>query len=46
MLTRGIAALLVALALMASPARADAVSDFYKGKTVTVIVGYGTGRRL
>ncbi len=43
MLTRGIAALFMALALMASPAKADAVSDFYKGKTVTVIVGYGTG---
>src|SRR3954454_15259679 len=37
------AALLVTLALVVSPARADAVSDFYKGKTVTFIVGYGTG---
>ncbi|HET7679300.1 MAG TPA: tripartite tricarboxylate transporter substrate-binding protein [Xanthobacteraceae bacterium] len=43
MLTRGIAAFLVSLALAAVPAQADAVSDFYKGKTVTVIVGYGTG---
>ena len=43
MLTRAIAALLMAFALAASPARADAVADFYKGKTVTVIVGYGTG---
>ena len=33
MLTRGIAALLVSLALLVSPARADAVADFYKGKT-------------
>jgi tripartite-type tricarboxylate transporter receptor subunit TctC len=43
MLTRGIAAFLVSLALAVVPAKADAVSDFYKGKTVTVIVGYGTG---
>ena len=43
MLIRGIAAFLVSLALAAFPAKADAVSDFYKGKTVTVIVGYGTG---
>jgi tripartite-type tricarboxylate transporter receptor subunit TctC len=43
MLTRGAAALLFALALVASPARGDAVSDFYKGKTVTMIVGYGPG---
>src|SRR6185503_18120987 len=25
------------------PAKADAVSDFYRGKTVTLIVGYGPG---
>jgi tripartite-type tricarboxylate transporter receptor subunit TctC len=43
MLPRSVAALLVILAFVTSPARADAVSDFYKGKTVTVIVGYGTG---
>src|SRR3954471_2672046 len=43
MLTRVAAAWLVVVALVASPARADAVSDFYKGKTVTFIVGYGTG---
>jgi tripartite-type tricarboxylate transporter receptor subunit TctC len=37
---------LFALGLFAScagAARADAVSDFYKGKTVTVIVGYSAG---
>jgi hypothetical protein len=43
MLPRSVAALLVILAFVTSPARADAVSDFYKGKTITVIVGYGTG---
>jgi tripartite-type tricarboxylate transporter receptor subunit TctC len=43
MLIRVAAALLIALVLTGSPARADAVSDFYKGKTVTFIVGYGTG---
>lgn len=43
MLTRRAAALLLALAPLASPAQGDAVSDFYKGKTVTLIVGYGPG---
>lgn len=33
---------LLALA-SATPAAADAVSDFYKGKTLTIWVGYGTG---
>lgn len=42
MLIRAAATLLLSLALML-PARADPVSDFYKGKTVTLIVGYGTG---
>ena len=41
--TRGAAALLLALAFLASPARGDAVSYFYKGKTVTLICGYGPG---
>ena len=31
------------VAICAGAARADAVSDFYKGKTVTVIVGYSAG---
>jgi tripartite-type tricarboxylate transporter receptor subunit TctC len=43
MSVRGAVALLLALALTPLPAKADAVSDFYKGKTVTLIVGYGTG---
>ncbi|MEA2992036.1 MAG: hypothetical protein QOD40_956 [Alphaproteobacteria bacterium] len=43
MLTRSVAAFLTVLALISSPARADAVSDFYKGKTVNLIVGYGPG---
>ena len=42
MVTRLAAALLACL-ILASQARADSVSDFYKGKTVTFIVGYGTG---
>ena len=33
----------MALALVATPASADAVSDFYSGKTVTVYVGYSPG---
>jgi tripartite-type tricarboxylate transporter receptor subunit TctC len=43
MLIRAATGLLVAFVLTLSQARADAVSDFYKGKTVTFIVGYGTG---
>lgn len=37
--------LVVSLALFAfsSAARADAVAEFYKGKSVQVVVGYGTG---
>ncbi len=37
---RCVAALLVGLAL-ASPARADPVADFYRGRTITLVVGYG-----
>ena len=33
----------VAAALLALPAKADAVADFYRGKTVTLVVGYGPG---
>ena len=33
----------MAFALVATPASADAVSDFYSGKTVTVYVGYSPG---
>src|SRR4051794_17871856 len=43
MLIRTATALLLGLTLLAPSAKADAVSDFYKGKTVTLIVGYGTG---
>jgi tripartite-type tricarboxylate transporter receptor subunit TctC len=42
MLTRCAAALLASLTLTLN-ARADAVADFYKGRTVTLIVGYGPG---
>jgi tripartite-type tricarboxylate transporter receptor subunit TctC len=31
------------LALAGGPVRADAVADFYKGKVVTLVVGYGSG---
>ena len=40
---------LIALALpcastaLAPPAKADAVADFYRGRTVTLVVGYGPG---
>ena len=43
MLKRAIGAALVVLALTAPPALADEVADFYKGKTVSVIVGYSPG---
>lgn len=36
-------AAVAALALAGIQARADAVSEFYKGKVVNVVVGYGTG---
>src|SRR5689334_19372022 len=39
---RALPALLLALASLL-PARADSVSDFYKGRTVEVYVGYSTG---
>ena len=44
--TRGLAVTAAALALAgaaATPAAADAVADFYKGKQITMVVGYGTG---
>src|SRR6266446_3373125 len=40
--TRWVSLLLASLAPM-SPACADAVADFYKGRTITLIVGYGPG---
>ena len=33
----------VLLVLAGVPARADGVADFYKGKVVTLVVGYGSG---
>src|SRR5262249_39530286 len=43
MLARWRAALAVTAALAVSPAHADAVADFYRGKQVNLIVGYGPG---
>ena len=37
------AALAMLLALLPAAARADAVADFYRGRTVNLIVGYGPG---
>jgi tripartite-type tricarboxylate transporter receptor subunit TctC len=34
---------LAALALWATPAAADPVADFYKGKVVTIVIGYAAG---
>jgi tripartite-type tricarboxylate transporter receptor subunit TctC len=36
-------AILVAALASASSARADAVEDFYRGKSVTIMIGYGSG---
>ena len=42
--TAGAAAMTIAAgAALVSPAAADEVADFYKGKTVTVLVGFGVG---
>ncbi len=38
-----IAAAAVVLALAGAPAQADGVADFYKGKVVNLVVGYGSG---
>src|SRR4029453_19218525 len=43
MLARWRTALAVTAALAVSPAHADAVADFYRGKQVNLIVGYGPG---
>jgi len=34
---------LMAVALFASPARADGVADFYRGKTISVLIGVNVG---
>src|SRR5262249_35596355 len=38
-----ILATVLALLLVAADARADAVADFYRGKQVSIVVGYGSG---
>jgi tripartite-type tricarboxylate transporter receptor subunit TctC len=43
MWARWITALLAVAAASVSPAHADPVADFYKGKQVNVLVGYGPG---
>jgi tripartite-type tricarboxylate transporter receptor subunit TctC len=40
---KGVAAALMLTALVASQARADTVADFYRGKQINLIVGYGPG---
>jgi tripartite-type tricarboxylate transporter receptor subunit TctC len=40
---RRLAVALLALAALAPQARADAVADFYKGKRLNLIIGYGPG---
>lgn len=35
--------LTVGLLLLAAPAMGDSVADFYKGKTIRIVVGYGPG---
>ena len=40
---RRVICLFLALVFCAAAAQADAVSDFYKGKTVTIVVGFSTG---
>jgi len=43
MIKQWAAALTLGLAALTMPARADEVADFYKGKTVQLVVGYGPG---
>jgi tripartite-type tricarboxylate transporter receptor subunit TctC len=40
---RTIAALAASLSIVATTASADEVADFYRGKTVRIVIGYGTG---
>jgi len=37
------AALLLAVICAAAPARADDVAEFYRGKRISLVIGYGTG---
>jgi tripartite-type tricarboxylate transporter receptor subunit TctC len=41
--TIALCSLAVAIAAIGSPARADAVADFYKGKSITISIGFGPG---
>src|ERR1700751_568094 len=43
MFARWRAAMVVTAALAATPAHADTVADFYRGKQINLIVGYGPG---
>lgn len=43
LLGAGVAALAGGAAMLAGPAQADAVGDFYKGKTVTILIGHPPG---
>ena len=43
MLRRLVAAVLAVAALAAQPAQAQSIEDFYKGKRITITVGYGPG---
>src|ERR1700751_5150296 len=43
MFARWRAAMVVTAALAATPAHADSVADFYRGKQINLIVGYGPG---
>ena len=38
-----LATAVLATVLLVAPTRADEVADFYKGKTIQVVVGYGAG---
>src|SRR5678815_3463568 len=41
MLARWMAAMAVAAVFAVAPAHADAVADFYRGKQIDLIIGYG-----
>lgn len=41
--TRAAACLLLALAALSGPARADAPEDFYRGRTLTILIGHPPG---
>src|SRR5262249_38432572 len=43
LLARGIAVALAAILLTAAPGQAEPVADFYRGKTLRMLIGYGPG---